>query len=164
MAAKTYYEKLRDPRWQKMRLEVMNRDGFVCQSCFDSESTLNVHHRLYIKGRDPWDYPLAGLVTLCESCHKSEADVSEQLHRLVMALFPYNYNDSAVFEEWAQVMEAAIGPDGLRGNTPDLHIMRDAIAQIVRLHGVGDPLVRALAMRFRREVPVDYGPVSAQED
>ena len=68
----TYSEKLRDPRWQKMRLKIMDRDQFTCQSCFSQTKTLNVHHEKYATGRDPWEYPVEQLVTLCESCHKGE--------------------------------------------------------------------------------------------
>jgi 5-methylcytosine-specific restriction endonuclease McrA len=69
-----YYQKLKDPRWQKKRLEVMQRDGFSCQICFDTDSTLNVHHRRYIQGNEPWEYENYLLVTLCESCHKKETE------------------------------------------------------------------------------------------
>jgi hypothetical protein len=68
----TYSAKLRDPRWQKLRLQVMERDEWACQSCFDSASTLAVHHRYYVPGKEPWEYPLNALVTLCESCHETE--------------------------------------------------------------------------------------------
>lgn len=67
-----YAEKLRDPRWQKKRLEIMQRDEFTCQACDSKEKTLNVHHCYYKKGADPWDYENESLVTLCEECHESE--------------------------------------------------------------------------------------------
>ena len=73
-ARSAYAQKLRDPRWQKMRLKIMERDEFTCQFCFDSESTLNVHHRDYQRGKDPWDYPENWLVTLCETCHRDESE------------------------------------------------------------------------------------------
>ena len=63
----TYAEKLRDPRWQRKRLEVMQRDNFACQQCGAVNSTLNVHHWKYSK--EPWDANLADLETLCECCH-----------------------------------------------------------------------------------------------
>lgn len=69
---KPYSEKLKDPRWQKKRLEVMERDDWSCQNCFDNMTTLSVHHIRYIPGRDPWDYPEKLLVTLCDNCHKYE--------------------------------------------------------------------------------------------
>ena len=67
----TYSEKLRDPRWQKRRLEIMQRDGWKCLRCGDSTKTLNVHHQEYIKGRDPWEYPESLLEILCEECHEN---------------------------------------------------------------------------------------------
>jgi hypothetical protein len=67
--AKTYYEKLKDPRWQKLRLEVMQRDDFACTRCGDKESTLNVHHWFYAKSGNPWDAEFGDMDTLCEDCH-----------------------------------------------------------------------------------------------
>lgn len=69
---KSYSEKLKDPRWQKKRLVILERDEFTCQSCFDSESTLNIHHKVYNKGKDPWDIDDCCLITLCEHCHENE--------------------------------------------------------------------------------------------
>lgn len=74
MATKTYSEKLRDPRWQRKRLEVMQRDDFACQFCEAKDKTLNVHHVEYIKGREPWEYDNLYLITVCEECHKFETD------------------------------------------------------------------------------------------
>lgn len=71
---KTYSEKLKDPRWQKKRLEIMNRDIFICQGCYDDKSTLTVHHLWYDKNKEPWDYPNSCYVTLCEDCHSQEHD------------------------------------------------------------------------------------------
>lgn len=66
---KSYYELLRDPRWQRKRLEVMERAGFTCEECDKGDETLNVHHSFYEKNRDPWDYPDRSLHCLCEKCH-----------------------------------------------------------------------------------------------
>ena len=66
---KTYSEKLKDPRWQKKRLKILNRDKFTCKLCGDTETTLHVHHKEYISGNDPWDYPNKLLVTICGHCH-----------------------------------------------------------------------------------------------
>lgn len=71
-----YSEKLRDPRWQKKRLLILERDDWTCQLCLDNKSTLHVHHRWYLSGREPWDYPDAGLVTLCETCHETETQLT----------------------------------------------------------------------------------------
>ncbi len=70
-AQQNYAAKRFDPRWQKKRLEIMQRDEFKCTECGDEKSTLNVHHRYYVKNRDVWDYPAFSLVTLCEGCHST---------------------------------------------------------------------------------------------
>lgn len=67
---KTYSEKLRDPRWQRKRLEILQRDNFTCRDCHAKDKTLHVHHCLYEKG-DPWETDDRFLLTLCEECHKS---------------------------------------------------------------------------------------------
>jgi predicted HNH restriction endonuclease len=68
---KTYYEKLKDPRWQKKRLEVMSEHNFTCEMCADSETTLNVHHKEYFKDWEPWQYANSQLTCLCENCHEA---------------------------------------------------------------------------------------------
>lgn len=76
----TYYEKLRDPRWQKKRLEIMQRDGFACRMCGDKSKTLNVHHGYYARKTDPWEYPEETLWTLCEACHEDAQHNIERVH------------------------------------------------------------------------------------
>lgn len=65
----TYSEKLKDPRWQRKRLEIFQRDNWTCQKCEDTKSPLVVHHRFYLLDHEHWDYPDDLLVTLCERCH-----------------------------------------------------------------------------------------------
>ena len=66
----TYSDKLKDPRWQKIRLEILARDEWKCASCEDSENTLHVHHIVYKKGNNPWDCDDIDLITLCKYCHE----------------------------------------------------------------------------------------------
>ncbi len=80
---KSYYEKLKDPRWQKKRLEIMERSGFCCDICHDKNSTLNVHHYYYIKNYNPWDYPDNALGCLCENCHIEIQDKCNELMILI---------------------------------------------------------------------------------
>lgn len=70
MEKKSYAELLKDPRWQKKRLEIMQRDNFTCQLCGSESGVLNVHHKHYVEGRLPWEYEGGLLVTLCQDCHK----------------------------------------------------------------------------------------------
>lgn len=67
-----YKKALMHPNWQKMRLQVMLRDNWSCLRCKCSDETLNVHHKDYIKGHLPWEYPLNNFETLCHICHKKE--------------------------------------------------------------------------------------------
>lgn len=87
MATKTYYEKLKDPRWQKKRLKIMERDDFCCQRCGESELTLNVHHLSY--GKNPWDVEDSELITLCEDCHKEFTEYKAKINKLLSLNFRY---------------------------------------------------------------------------
>lgn len=83
----TYSEKLRDPRWQRKRLEILNRDEFTCQNCGDNNTTLHIHHRLYLKNKDPWDYESNLLITLCEICHSQESEsIDFAINELTLAV------------------------------------------------------------------------------
>lgn len=76
-----YSEKFKDPRWQKVRLKIFERDDFTCQNCGAKGKTLSVHHKYYEYGMDPWDYPERSLVTLCPECHKSADLLRKSLRR-----------------------------------------------------------------------------------
>lgn len=66
----SYAEQLKHPNWQRKRLEVLGAAEFRCEMCGDSESTLHVHHKQYIKGRMAWEYDAQELAAMCESCHE----------------------------------------------------------------------------------------------
>lgn len=77
----SYWEQLRDPRWQKVRLEVMQRDEWRCLDCDGKTGTLNVHHTYYERGLSPWEYPIESLRTLCEPCHEKAQEWMRVLQR-----------------------------------------------------------------------------------
>lgn len=90
-----YAEKLKDVRWQKKRLKILERDKFTCQGCWESEDsakfhkvklTLHVHHCYYERGREPWDYPNESLISLCEECHSAESDCVEAERELIKSM------------------------------------------------------------------------------
>lgn len=72
-----YAEKLRDPRWQRKRLEIMERDRWECRDCHSKEKTLTVHHHFYLRTADPWEYPDYLLSTLCQDCHEERQPLEE---------------------------------------------------------------------------------------
>lgn len=82
-----YSELLKDPRWQKKRLEILERDNWKCQMCGDEKSILHVHHKWYVSGRKPWEYSGKAYVTLCGVCHSSEHEIESTARELIAAVF-----------------------------------------------------------------------------
>lgn len=78
----SYAEKLRDPRWQKKRLEIMQRDRFRCRDCSRSDRNLQVHHCAY--SGNPWEAPNDLLLTLCDECHEKR-QAAENAAKLALA-------------------------------------------------------------------------------
>lgn len=66
----TYAQKLKDPRWQKRRLHILEQRGWKCERCRDDKTTLHVHHKKY-RG-EPWDALDNDLEVLCEPCHSGQ--------------------------------------------------------------------------------------------
>ncbi len=85
----TYSTKLKDPRWQPKRLEILNRDKFTCRLCNDTKTTLHVHHLKY-KG-NPWDVNENDLVALCEYCH-------QEIEYLKTVVKDFNFNDVSFYK------------------------------------------------------------------
>lgn len=64
----TYQDLLLSDKWASKRNIIFKRDGFVCQKC-GGNGVLNCHHKYYVSGKKPWEYPNSALITLCEKCH-----------------------------------------------------------------------------------------------
>lgn len=75
---KSYSELLKDPRWQKKRLDIYQRDKWKCVKCSDPSNTLHVHHKVYFTNTAPWDYTDDCLETLCVKCHETEHEIISQ--------------------------------------------------------------------------------------
>lgn len=88
MNSLSYFELLKDPRWQRKRLEIMERDWFACRICGDDKTTLNVHHQFYLSKLKPWEYENDTLMTLCEPCHKFAGKLMDKLRRSLSRLDP----------------------------------------------------------------------------
>lgn len=63
-----YSEKLKDPRWQKKRLEILEKNNWQCEVCENNKKTLHVHHLVY-ENLEPWEYKDKDLIVLCNICH-----------------------------------------------------------------------------------------------
>ena len=99
MKTKTYSEKLKDPRWQKLRLQVFERDDFTCNICKSKEQTLNVHHKKYAKSGNPWDIETGSLMTLCEGCHKLMEDAKKKWMLLFYSTSAYEIGEIKLFDD-----------------------------------------------------------------
>ena len=89
-----YSELLKDPRWQKKRLQVLEQDNFQCQFCGDTKTTLHVHHFTY-KG-NPWDAADDSLCTICEDCHWIEHH-KKNLSKIELGLLEHIHQFNAPF-------------------------------------------------------------------
>lgn len=92
-----YREKLQDPRWQKKRLGILERDGFKCALCGDTETTLHVHHKHY-NGCDPWNIHEDALVTLCVTCHEYESEALLEVMSDLQMVLRRNFNADELHE------------------------------------------------------------------
>jgi hypothetical protein len=82
----SYTDLLKHPKWQRKRLEIMQRADFKCEECDNDEVTLNVHHSYYKKDHAPWEYPNESLHCLCENCHERITNIQNRLNRQVRKL------------------------------------------------------------------------------
>lgn len=109
---KTYSDLLKNPKWQKKRLEIFKRDKFKCRLCGDTETILHVHHKKYINGHKPWEYDNGNLFTLCGHCHElveSQKDDFDDLieSKILKFVFPQ-------FDYYIIYFVNRIDSDGLR--------------------------------------------------
>jgi 5-methylcytosine-specific restriction endonuclease McrA len=69
-----YQGSLEDPRWKRLRLQILDRDQHHCKIC-GNPSNLQVHHRQYHRRKttgewlNSWEYHPFFLITVCNSCH-----------------------------------------------------------------------------------------------
>lgn len=69
----TEYEKLlMRPEWKEFKKRILKAWGGGCEKCDRTDRPLHVHHRYYIKGKMPWEYPSDALQVLCDICHRNE--------------------------------------------------------------------------------------------
>lgn len=64
----------RTTRWRELRKEIFSRDNYCCTHCGKQREAkdLQLHHLMYLDGKDAWDYPYEVLTTYCKRCHAEE--------------------------------------------------------------------------------------------
>jgi 5-methylcytosine-specific restriction endonuclease McrA len=83
--------------WKRKRSEIVERDGYLCQSCFHglppegkgiTTAGLEVHHIDSLKGNWRARLDSRNLITLCSSCHELAEDgglAADDLRRIARA-------------------------------------------------------------------------------
>lgn len=96
----SYAERLKDPRWQLLKAKILLRDKGVCFECGRQDKTLHVHHKIYLRGKDPWEYDEDTLISLCMDCHDKR---EEAVLGLKMAIVDFTTED---FTDWTKRIKA----------------------------------------------------------
>jgi hypothetical protein len=87
-----FFAQYKDPRWQKKRLEIMQRDHFMCQNCNETTKELNVHHKFYEYNRKVWEYSDSELITLCKDCHEIWGAYTSAVNQFTHVLLMSNWS------------------------------------------------------------------------
>lgn len=129
-----YKEQIKSPKWQKRRLEIMQKDNFTCQICGDTESMLNVHHLTYHKDKKIWEYEDWELITLCENCHKEEHSSIDDVINEIESIksrgvtmqeikAALNSIDISLFLGHDDCIFNLVGPDSAMGQENDIKLL-----------------------------------------
>ena len=78
-----YWQLLKNPLWQQKRLEMLTAAGWECQNCGGKDSELQVHHKQYFKGKNPWEYENDQLEVLCRECHSVEHQSIQNIKEII---------------------------------------------------------------------------------
>ncbi len=65
--------------WRAFSERVKRRDDYKCLQCGRGprDAILQVHHEIYVIGKEPWEYALSDCLTLCQGCHAKEHGLIE---------------------------------------------------------------------------------------
>jgi hypothetical protein len=80
-----YSEQYKDPRWQKKRLEIMQRSNYSCEWCGNTKKQLSIHHGYYKPKTAVWEYDNSTLHCLCQSCHEFAGELLGAVHYFLAA-------------------------------------------------------------------------------
>lgn len=139
---KEYTELLKDPRWQRKRLEILNRDDFTCVFCGAKDQTLHVDHKRYARG-GPWNVDDKDLQTLCEICHQRITVLRREIREMA---------DACDEVDLLKIRGFLAGIHALNGGTPPPIDLDDlgchGLAGLLGINGyVGHLELRALVRR-----------------
>jgi hypothetical protein len=132
---KSYSEKLRDPRWQKRRLEFLEKSRWTCRKCHVSTKELHVHHRVYRKGYQPWEYEDTDMSVLCTDCHTRVEDAREQCY-VLLSNYAEVFDEVGAYLEISGYLKAMVKAPDMA--TPEgAHFNRGALAAMLSMAAQG---------------------------
>lgn len=94
----TFKEQIKHPKWQKKRLEILQRDEFMCVNCGCDYEMLHIHHFLYKKDKMLWEYEDGYLATLCDDCHSDWHTINNQIKEFLCV-------DTTVLREFYEIFD-----------------------------------------------------------
>lgn len=158
MTTMNYRDQLLHPNWQRRRLEILNRANFACELCKDTETTLHVHHKHYVKGRMAWEYGDDELVSLCQPCHKEGHEQSEIRSELLARLDldgPLGIDDFMAFgaggvSDWSAPQELWDLLDYYRDQKP-LQFWSGRVGKLIGFECLSKEVMEKLADRLQRD-------------
>lgn len=76
---KIFRKSYRNENWFSFSERIRTRDNYQCLKCgrTRAEAILQVHHKIYKFGLQPWEYALSDCITLCKGCHAEEHQIKE---------------------------------------------------------------------------------------
>ena len=70
--------------WKARRAEILEIDNHQCKRC-KSTDNLEVHHLVYHRWCEIWEYKDAELITLCKSCHEEVHHYKNEINKSLVA-------------------------------------------------------------------------------
>lgn len=138
----SYADQLKHPRWQKKRLEIMDRDEWMCQECGDIDTTLTVHHKSYKladgKFADIWDYSEEDLVTLCIPCHAEETADLDRAKKNIYFFLRERLDNAESFYMLLSLIAMLHRNISRRITSSDMHQLRRAVRGELYQEGSSD--------------------------
>lgn len=99
-----YAEALKRWEWKEFRegfiaSRIHKWGDLVCDDCGSDtlEGTLRVHHKVYYKGRLPWEYSFDDLRLVCKNCHETIHEAENACRWLIRTLPPHVCNEFTDF-------------------------------------------------------------------
>ena len=104
---KSFSNAYSDPRWQKLRLRVFERDNYTCQFCGNTSIQQHAHHKWYRDGLLAYQYELKELITLCSICHQKTHDIQEKELKKASQFLKYIFFNPIDFQKLLTCMDDA---------------------------------------------------------